>query len=96
LLIVDDCPTDGNHTLAEYLAKEDARIRSLSIDENSGVATARNLALNHAKGNFICYLDHDDEYYPEYLTFVAKNMQRADVLVFRYYDIHQRDESSFQ
>jgi glycosyltransferase involved in cell wall biosynthesis len=57
LIVVDDGSTDGtSDLLATY---EDNRLISL-YQENSGVSSARNKALNIAKGDFIAFLDSDD------------------------------------
>ncbi len=40
--------------------------------------------MQNAGGSVVCYLDHDDEYYPHYLELVARNSDRGDVLVFGY------------
>lgn len=62
LLIVDDGSTDNTREkLAAVL--EDSRV-SYFYQENQGQSVARNLALEHAKGEYICFLDSDN-YWPE-------------------------------
>ncbi len=64
LIIVDDGSTDLTARIAEeYL---DSRIK-LIRQRNSGEAAARNTALNHAKGEFVAFLDADDLYLPDHL-----------------------------
>jgi glycosyltransferase involved in cell wall biosynthesis len=84
LLVVDDASTDGSREALMKLAAEDARIRLIHLDENSGPCVARNVALENAQGEFVTYLDHDDEYYLDYLEQVARRRAKADVLVFGY------------
>ena len=56
IIVVDDGSTDATRSV----------IRSFAFDiryfyqENRGVSTARNVGLQHAKGDFIAYLDSDD------------------------------------
>ena len=59
-IIVDDCSTDGSLEVARELANDD-RIKVLSLDVNSGAAKARNKGLDAAKGDYIVFLDSDDE-----------------------------------
>jgi teichuronic acid biosynthesis glycosyltransferase TuaG len=58
MLIVDDASSDNTFELASDI--KDPRIIVLQIKKNSGVAVARNTALQHASGRFIAYLDSDD------------------------------------
>lgn len=61
LLVVDDGSTDG--TVARVLAQTgDPRLRLLRHAENRGAAAARNTAIMAAKGEFIAFLDSDDEW----------------------------------
>jgi len=83
-LTVDDGSTDGTGELLGSLAARDPRVRLLLHHENQGAAAARNTALRAARGEFIAYLDHDDEYYPDYLAQVAQMRDKGDVLVFGY------------
>ena len=62
LIIVDDGSTDGTSTLLEKYTREDKRIRYLQLDGNTGVANARNIGVNAAKFDYVCFLDSDDEW----------------------------------
>ena len=83
-LIVDDCSTDGTSEIIAAWAGREPRIRALRNPENLGPSAAHNLGIHHAHGEFLCYLDHDDEYLPDYLAAVARLRDKGDVLVFRY------------
>lgn len=61
LLIVDDGSTDNTRELLAP-ALEDPRVYYFH-QENQGQSVARNLALSHAKGDFVCFLDSDN-YWP--------------------------------
>ncbi len=66
LLVVDDASTDG--TAARLLARgADPRLRLLRHEVNRGAAAARNTAIRAARGEFIAFLDSDDEWLPEKL-----------------------------
>lgn len=59
LLLVDDGSTDGSLAICREYAEKDSRILVFS-QENQGQAAARNLALKHAKGDWLCFVDSDD------------------------------------
>ncbi len=64
LIIVDDGSTDTTKELIE--SYDDARIIYV-YQENKGPSPARNMGLRNTRGEWIAYLDSDDELVPEYL-----------------------------
>lgn len=60
VICVNDCSKDGTLKILEEYAKKDKRIKVLSNEKNSGVATTRNNALKIAKGDFVAFVDADD------------------------------------
>ena len=81
---MDDGSSDGSAHVLRASAGKDRRIRVICCEENHGVSAARNIAIQNAPGRFITYLDHDDEYYPDYLATVVRLGDAADVLMFGY------------
>jgi glycosyltransferase involved in cell wall biosynthesis len=79
LLIIDDGSVDNT---AQVIQKyNDSRIRYV-YQANAERSVARNNGIKHATGQFICFLDSDDEYLPQHLqTFYdfikAKNFEDA-------------------
>ena len=67
LIVVDDGSTDRTpQVLAEYV-KENPRIRILRLENNTGLAGARNRGIAEGKGGFVAFMDDDDEAMPEWL-----------------------------
>jgi glycosyltransferase involved in cell wall biosynthesis len=65
LIIVDDC--SGDNTAQIVKSFPDARIRFIQQTQNQGVSAARNTGIQHAKGIYICFLDDDDAFHPDFL-----------------------------
>lgn len=61
-LVVSDASTDD--TAAIVKAYDDDRIRFFEHDENRGASAARNTAIKAATGEYIAFLDDDDEWLP--------------------------------
>lgn len=59
ILLVDDGSTDGSNRICDALALRDKRIRVFH-KENGGVSSARNLGIEQASGEYICFVDGDD------------------------------------
>lgn len=59
VLLVDDGSMDGSGVICDAYAAKDSRIRVFHKD-NGGVSSARNLGLDKAKGEWICFVDSDD------------------------------------
>ncbi len=70
LLIIDDGSTDNTENVVQRYATSDSRVRYI-YQENKRVSAARNNGLKNANGNYLCFLDSDDEYKSHHLqTFV--------------------------
>ena len=80
LLIVNDGSTDDTGAVVEakLAAAADGRLRLITLPANRGLSGARNVGLDAAIGEFVTFLDADDEYLPEFLRTVADAMA-ADV-----------------
>ena len=63
ILIIDDGSTDGTRrVLGDY----EKQIRIIQ-KENGGPASARNVGIQHAQGEYLAFLDSDDLWHPEKL-----------------------------
>lgn len=64
IIVINDGSTDKSET--EILALTDKRIHYL-LKENEGVSVARNLGIEKASAEYICFLDADDFWFPNFL-----------------------------
>ena len=60
MIIVDDASKDNTVNIIKNYQQKDRRIKLISLNENQGVANARNIAIQNAKGIYIAFLDADD------------------------------------
>jgi teichuronic acid biosynthesis glycosyltransferase TuaG len=80
MLIADDCSTDKSNCITSAYVKEDHRIKLISLETNSGVATARNAAISIANGRFIAFLDADDLWHKDKLQKQVLFMLSNDIV----------------
>ncbi|GAB3820208.1 hypothetical protein GCM10028895_19860 [Pontibacter rugosus] len=67
LIISDDCSTDDTISLLKVKYGSYPNIKIVSTKANGGNALARNLGIDNAKGEYICFLDSDDTYESTFL-----------------------------
>ena len=83
LILVDDGSPDDSGKLCDHYSEADERIRVFH-QENKGVSEARNAGLTQASGEYVCFLDCDDELYPDmlekYLELIRQYNADAQVL----------------
>ncbi len=64
VLVIDDGSKDKTFEIVQSIAQQDSRV-VLIQQNNAGVATARNLAIEKSQGEYIAPVDADDIWYPE-------------------------------
>lgn len=79
VVIVDDGSTDNS--VAQVEAIHDSRIRLLR-QENGGPSKARNTGVKNAKGEWIVFLDADDELLPGALKYFSEKKQENSYIHF--------------
>ena len=78
LILVDDGSRDGSGEICDNLSSKDSRIKVIH-KENGGVSSARNVGIDEAKGEYICFIDADDSVERDLLECLVKNATRYDV-----------------
>ncbi|WBL80329.1 glycosyltransferase family 2 protein [Bradyrhizobium xenonodulans] len=79
VIVVDDGSTDNTRSVVEACAAGDRRLQIFSTP-NRGVARARNLGIENARGVYVAFLDADDLWHPTKIErqVEALNIHRSD------------------
>ena len=79
IVIVDDCSSDNTQEVIAGF--DDPRIRAFRHGRNRGQSAAQNTGISNAKGQYIAFLDDDDEYLPVNLEARVHRMDKASCKV---------------
>ena len=77
LLLVDDGSSDSSGRICDQYAELDPRIRVVH-KSNNGVSAARNTGIDAAKGEYLVFLDSDDEFAPDCIELLAEPLKKRD------------------
>jgi glycosyltransferase involved in cell wall biosynthesis len=84
LIVVDDASRDATpHVLAGY----GDRINVIRRKRNGGLAAARNYGVDHARGQFVAFLDADDEWLPGRLAKTVEALQTHPTTTMAFSDV---------
>ncbi|HBG5344834.1 TPA: glycosyltransferase family 2 protein [Clostridioides difficile] len=93
MLIIDDCSTDNSPNIVKSYMQQDSRIKCIKTETNKGVSNARNLALSKATGQFIAFLDSDDQWNSSKLEKQVNFMLENDyVISFTSYELMDEND----
>jgi len=87
LLLVDDGSTDGSLDICNAYAAKDDRIRVFH-QLHGGVSSARNKGLEQMKGEWVCFLDSDDEWMERGLQVLVDGISEDIDLVMAGYETY--------
>lgn len=83
IFVNDGSPRESNVEFLKSMSLQDHRMVFIDLSENSGVAVARNCAIDLSKGEFIGFVDADDWAEPEMFAnlYNAAKIQEADIVM---------------
>lgn len=100
IILVDDGSTDGSGEIADTFAAHDARIRVIH-QENRGLSVARNVGIHASTGEYVVFLDADDEWLlPDGIEKMLNDSPKGcDMIVFKRVDFwfngHRSDSEDY-
>lgn len=80
VILVNDGSPDKSGEIADNYAKKDKRIKVIH-KENGGVSSARNTGIDASRGEFITFIDSDDEILDNFFSSSMVNMSSADLYI---------------
>ena len=82
IILVDDGTKDSSGEIADLYARKDNRIKVIH-KQNEGVSVARNVGIDNASGEYICFCDSDDIIMHDYVEYLLKMAvkTKADIAV---------------
>ena len=81
LILIDDGSTDNSPELCDEFARKDNRIKVIHKN-NEGPMIARKIGIEKANGNYIVFLDSDDELTPNAIFELYKVINGYDAVVY--------------
>lgn len=82
IVVIDDASSDDSLAIARAAAEQDPRIVVIALEENAGVAAAREAGVRGASGEYVWFVDADDEWPDDAIErmLAAARSTGADVL----------------
>lgn len=86
IILVNDGSKDSSGILCDKLAKKYNRTILVIHKSNGGLSSARNAALEIAKGKYVFFLDSDDSVHPNFLKYIRKRLIKHiyDIIEFEF------------
>lgn len=88
LLLVNDGSTDSTGEICDEYAKKDKRIRVFH-EHHKGVAQARQIGIDNAKGEYFIYIDADDYIEENFIEemFLCARSTKSDIVICDYLEL---------
>lgn len=90
LILVNDGSSDKSESIIKEWSMKDDRIKSVN-QHNQGPSVTRNTALDHSTGDYVLFVDADDEIKSNTLEQLVKRMSETDLLIFGYENHFDRE-----
>lgn len=94
IILINDGSTDNCEKIMKDYAKNDLRIKCI-MKSNGGLSSARNMGIDHARGQYLCFIDSDDYVSPDFVETLYKNIKQNDADICwcdAYFKFNEREE----
>ena len=94
IVLIDDGSTDDTLAIVTKIQRNDKRIK-LIHQENAGVSAARNVGLDSATGDYICFVDSDDwldiNFFENLVDLIIKH--NCDIVCCEHIDVYSHSDA---
>lgn len=94
VLLINDGSKDRSGEICDEYAKKDSRVKVFH-KENGGVSSARNVGLDNARGDLICFCDSDDFVTKDWLALFVKNIDGYDAVITGFFFVKNNFKKPF-
>lgn len=88
VIVVSDGSTDATEDIVKRYSNSDSRVRFIGYSPAKGGNVARNTGIEASKGDYIAFLDDDDEWLPEKLQKQVNLLDNNDAIGLVYTGAH--------
>jgi len=81
IICIDDGSKDNSLEILKRFEEKESRMKVIHFDENKGQSVARNKGIDLAKGEFLSFIDGDDDVDSRYLEFLYNYSNNYDFVV---------------
>ena len=75
IICINDASTDNSMEILQNFQKKDERIIVITLEKNNGLSYARNVGLDRASGEYILFVDSDDELEKNSIIYLLKGIR---------------------
>jgi len=92
IICIDDASNDNSLEILRKFEENESRMKVIHFDVNKGQSVARNKGIELAKGEFLSFMDGDDDVDKKYLEFLYSYSNDYDIIVsnFAHRTVHSK------
>lgn len=88
IIVVSDGSTDNTEDIVKKYSEKDSRVKYIGYSPARGGNVARNTGIEASKGEYVAFLDDDDEWLPEKIEKQAALLDKDDNVSLVYTGVH--------
>lgn len=99
LILVDDCGQDNSMTISQQIVKNHPngyKVRIIKQEYNKGPSVARNTGMDSAKGEYIYFLDSDDEITIDCIDILISSCENDEIVLGSFYSEGKENHPSIK
>ena len=95
IILVDDGSSDGSEIVCDKFQSKHKNTIKVIHQKNQGLSVARNVGLENASGEFVCFVDSDDYVEPTMLEtlFNSLSFANADISICSFFEENENNKT---